>query len=241
MSDVGRELLPPRGADDLGAAIPGELLPARVSPGLLWSYRTAFALVIAAYVVIIYIAVRAMQGSFGASPIFVLYAIVPILILGVFTLPLVPLAELPENWVLHQMPAQRRKRGLCPACAYPMPRDAALCSECGSDGRVRAIIEPSWSSLKRFMQLALIGYLLGIVVGETLIQIDEWRFRREAAIEEAALQRTPRVAIPGASAATATSMHVRPRHWPGSFATLRWTPERGFEAEAPGLGPRRVP
>lgn len=199
------------------------LLPARVSPLPLWSFRAAFTLVVATYVVIVYIAVRAMQGNFGASPTYVLFAIVPVIILGVFLLPLVPLAELPENWVLQQLPASRRRRGLCPSCAYPMPAGAPRCPECGSDGRVRPLVEPSWSAVRRFAQMALVGLVLGVAIGETFIQIDERRFRAEVEAMPAP--------VPGTIAADVS----RPRQWPASFATLRWSPERGFEAEAPGL------
>jgi len=203
------------------------LLPARVPPLPLWSFRAAFTLVVTAYVVIVYIAVRAMQGNFGASPTYVLFAIVPVVILGVFLLPLVPFAELPENWVLQQLPASRRRRGLCPSCAYPMSADAPRCPECGSDGRVRPLVEPSWSALRRFAPMALFGLVLGVAIGETLVQVDERRFRAEVAAMSAP--------VPGTTAADVS----RPRQWPGSFATLRWSHERGFEADAPGLGAKR--
>jgi|GEM_PF-2630296 len=230
------------------------LLPARVPPTILWSYRLALVLLIAAYVTIVYIAVRAMQGTFGFSVLSVLFATGPVLVLGVFVLPLVPLTELPENWVLQQLPASRRKRGLCPACAYPMPDRSGRCPECGSDGRVRPLIEPSWSALRRFLQLALIAYALGVVVGEALVQIDEFRFRREvAALAANARESSPGVdgssPIGRSSGASEQSTGLagafvgtsRPRLWPGSFATLRWTLDRGFEAEAPGLSTRHVP
>jgi len=247
--DIGRTA-PPRDSSN-------PILPARVPPGMLWSFRAIFTLVIAAYVVIAYIAVRSMQGHFGASVVFVLWAIVPVIVLGVFTLPLVPLAELPENWMLQQLPASRRRRGLCPACGYPMARTSResdargamrICPECGSDGRVRPLVEPSWSALGRFLQMAVIAYLLGIVIGESLIQMDERRFRNEVSTLRASSaapapgpppDRAPSTvsseATAAASALRGKAVHWRPRQWPGSFATMRWTEERGFESEAPGL------
>lgn len=234
-------------SDDAPLSEPrGELLPARVPPGVLWLFRASFVLVIAAYVVIVYVAIRAMQGNFGPSPLFVLLAIVPVLIMGVFLLPLVPLSELPENWILQQVPASRRRRGLCPGCAYPMTasvrRDApTTCPECGSDGRVRPLVEPSWSALRRFAQLAIVGYLLGITVGEVLIQIDESRFRQEVnAARGGSMTGSGASATPGGTLPASVAV-ARPRQWPGSFATLRWSFERGFESEAPGIASRRAP
>ncbi|MBX3354256.1 MAG: hypothetical protein KF724_00985 [Phycisphaeraceae bacterium] len=237
-TDAARGVSDPRWTDAARGVITP--VPGSVPPALLWGYRVLFVAVVAIYITIVYAAVRALQGNFGASPLFVLLAVGPAIIMGVFLLPLVPLSELPENWVQQQLPAARLRRGCCPSCGYRINpatrREGARwrCPECGGEERVPPLVEPSWSALRRFLQMAVVGYLAGIIVGEALVQIDEWRFRAEV--------RTIRSRAPttGPDGGLSVPALARARQWPGSFATLHWSAEGGFESEAPGLGSARL-
>jgi len=202
-----------------GAKVESAPLPSSVPPLLLWGFRAALVVLLALYYGVVFASMRALQGHFGWSPWWTLVALIPTLIMSVFVLPLAAVAQLPENWSLQYLPASRRRRGLCPACGYPWTSESSTCPECGGDGRVRPLIELSASAFRVFGWIALTALVLGAAAAEACVQIDEHRFRRE-------VERVQR---------TRAGMPVeRPRQWPGSFATLRWDPARGFESEAPG-------
>lgn len=204
-------------------------------PWQVWAYRAAFVAVLATYYGIIVLAMRALQGHFGWSLWSTVLALVPTIVMSVFVVPLAAFARLPEHWLEQHRPLERWRRGLCPECGYALSRgepesaDALAswptrCPECGATPRAPRSVELSSASFRAFAWMALVALFLGTAVAETLVQIDEHRFRREVAQARLRHPDTP---------------YDRPRQWPGSFARLRWDPVRGFEADAPGVAPTR--
>lgn len=189
--------------------------PRSIPPFHLWLFRVGFVVVLAAYYGLFFVAVRSLQGHFGFSPWYSLAALAPTAVMTLFVLPLAVFSQLPERWILHHLPAQRSRRGLCPECGYRIAATNGACPECGAIRAPRPMIEFSSSSFRTFAWLALLGFLLGGALGETFVQIDEWRFREEV---RRALDRDPLAPV------------ERRREWPGNFATLTWTAERGFES-----------
>lgn len=205
----------------------------RLSPFHLWLFRGAFVALLAAYDGAFFIAARSLQGHFGFSIGWWLQALAATAVMTLFVLPLAVFARLPQHWVEQHRPASRWRRGLCPHCGHAWrggrdpggslhepgqrPRsDAAppaICPECGAEPRAPSYVELSSASFRAFGAMALVALLLGAVLGELLVQLDEWRFRGEVARE---MERG------------APTAFERRRQWPGGFATLRWTPEHGI-------------
>ncbi len=203
----------------------------------VWLFRGGFTAVLAAYYGIFFVAARALQGHVGFDWRWSLGALAATTVMTLFVIPLAVASRLPENWSRDYLPAIRWKRGLCPECGYrlgedvpevetatphtaPAPSIARHCPECGAVPQARPIRDLASASLRTFAWMALVGLLVGGAAGEAFVQIDEWRFRAE--VERA---------IPGG----ATRMERR-REWPGSFARISWSPERGFEAQQFGTG-----
>ncbi|MBM4113090.1 MAG: hypothetical protein FJ253_06910 [Phycisphaerae bacterium] len=206
----------------------GRLVPARAPPTILWAYRALFVMVMGAYFTIAYESLRAVQGSFGFTIGQVARAIPPALALGIFLVPLVLLVELPEMVLLRGIPNRRRRRGLCPGCGYPRALDDHACPECESDGFVRPAIRPTLATLRRFGAMLLLALLLGAAVGETLMQLDEARFRSE-------VRARPPIVLLGGTPSPDDLIFQRRRQWPGSFSWLWGTRNGQFFATSPAI------
>ncbi len=137
-------------------------------------FRALVVLLMAAHVFTQYSLARSMDTTAG----FGVWATVKGAAFGlVMMIPLiwaVALPDLPE--ILRRARHQRRwEKGRCPACGYSVRKGGGpACPECGAP-----IAEPgpylfTWSTIRRFVRLALLAWLIGWVMAEG------WRLAQNA-------------------------------------------------------------
>lgn len=175
--------------------------PPRVPGWALWGFRIAVAALLGIWFCLMYMALRAVLGGVGFSPLRTLAAAATSAGTLFFLAGLTLFAELPEVWFLYRLPARRAARGLCPGCSYPMRGGGFPCPECQGSGRVRPRYEVTWRTAKVFLLLAAAALAPAVAVGETLLLADEAAFVRSASAQ------------PG-------RVVLRPRRWPAGFAWL---------------------
>jgi hypothetical protein len=166
---------------------------------------------LAAYDFIVHASFRGMLPSFGFQVGPFLQALFGTVVMSLFVIWLVTLAELPEMWFAHRLPVKRHRDGLCPNCGHPRG-DGALktCPECGHDFEVVPVpYALGLGAVRRFTIALGLGLAIGIAVAEVRIARDEAHMREQAELLGAEW-----------------TFH---RAWPATFARVRWTPERGLE------------
>jgi len=184
-------------------------------------FRLMVLLVLAVHVFYMYCTARGMGEHFGfdlsttiISALFALAMLVP-LVWAVF------LPDLPEFITQHVRPRRRWRKGLCPVCGYDrigLPRGSSLCPECGGDLREPQPWAMTAGTVRRYIALNAVAWLLGCVVGEIWMQLDEREFRRE---------------VQQRLASRDTSMYVRARHWPNHTRTMSHSPSGYFGDDNP--------
>jgi hypothetical protein len=181
-------------------------------------FRGLVLLLLAAHVFYMYCTARGMGAHFGfdsgttiGAALFALAMLVP-LVWAVF------LPDVPEVIAHHVRPRRRWRRGECPHCGYDrlsLPAGATTCPECGG-----ALREPEpWrftsQTVRRFVAINLLAWLIGCFGGEAWMLNDEHAFRGEIVQRAAA----------GNSAAWS-----RARRWPNDACSLVYEPPGGFGA-----------
>jgi hypothetical protein len=176
-------------------------------------FRAFVMLALATHVFYMYCTARGMSETvgfrWGATVIACLFALALLipLVWAVF------LPDLPEYFSQHMLPRRRWERGRCPACGYDRHglTDAQSCPECGSDLREPAGWEGSRRTVKRFVMINALAWLIGCAAGEAWMQIDEHAFQSE---------------VRARMTSGNTSDWSRPRRWPnGSCALLHQHPD----------------
>jgi hypothetical protein len=174
------------------------------APNAATFYRLLLALLIAVHVFLMYLLARTYIGGFGFNLWWVLWG-------GLFAFAmLIPLlwavafAELPEMWEMNVRRQRRWRRGFCPSCSYPRNRDLqqhqGKCQECGELLVKPSHYQISLQAVKRFIMILVIGLILGVLVGETWLRIDEIAFQNEIgrqAVVDAQRKQTRQRAWPG--------------------------------------------
>jgi len=201
----------PRATEASGGGAPDDSIPASAR----WTHRVLLLGLVAVYFFLSYCILRALLGSVGGSFGTVVKALLATAAMGAFIVWAVPLAEVPQIVFRHLLPQRRARRGRCPRCGYDR-RDRA-CPECGFAGAAPGPWQIGWSTVRRFGAVLVVGYFLGVVVGEVWTSLDERRFAAESVGRPA---------------------YVRPRAWPADFASLAWDPRTGVSAVDPFHSPR---
>lgn len=181
-------------------------------------FRALIVAALSGHVFYMYCTARAMQGEFGFSVgTFILSA----LFAAAMLIPLlwaVWLADLPEAIALRRA-RKRFARHQCPSCGYPTSgSDSQTCPECGA-----ALVEPpgyqwSWRTVRRFVVLNILAWVIGISAGEAWMSYDEMEFRQFAAEMTTEFPESDLVLW----------AH---RRWPADTSVMSYETSKGFTAE----------
>jgi hypothetical protein len=167
---------------------------------------------LAAYDFIVHASFRGMIPAFGFQLGPFLQAFFGTVVMALFVVWLVTLAELPEMWFAHRLPVRRYRAGRCPNCGHPRgDAPIATCPECGHDLEVVPVpYTLGLSAVRRFAIALGLGLVIGVIAAELSIAADESRMRDQSA----------------ACIGTELTFH---RAWPATFARVRWSPEHGLK------------
>jgi hypothetical protein len=170
-------------------------------------FRMLVMLVLATHVFYMFCTARGMSGTFGFRPgtfviacLFAMAMLIP-LIWAVF----VP--DLPVYFSQHMIPRRRWERGRCPACGYDRHglNDSPSCPECGGAFEEPGRWEGGPETVRRFLMLNVLAWVIGCGVGEAWMQIDEHAFRSE---------------VRARAAGGNTAHWSRARRWPNANSSL---------------------
>lgn len=177
-------------------------------------FRALVMLLLAAHVFYMYCTARGMAESFGFRPGTTIVACLFALVMLIPLVWAVAIPEIPEAFTLHILPRRRWKQGRCRRCGYDLrgiaqaPDAPIVCPECGleaSEPEAADMWQVGARTIRRFMLINALAWVIGCAAGETWMQIDEHRFRDEA---QHIIATSPRAS------------YSRARHWPNSSATL---------------------
>jgi hypothetical protein len=176
-------------------------------------FRVVIIMLLAAHVFYMYDLSRLMSNDFGFD---VGTAVLSALFALAMLMPLVwavALPDAPEMYVRVFRARRWRKDGRCPKCGYRCVRAQAICSECGAALREPAEYRITVATIRRYLGMCLLAWVIGCLAAEMSVQADEDAFRREAV----------------AAAAGGATEYYRSRRWPmrGGFI---WYGEVGFAA-----------
>lgn len=181
-------------------------------------FRGAMLLLIAAYVFFWYAFARMRQEIVGLDVVTVLASASFALVMLV---PLAPATALPDVPVLVRSEIGRRRwrEGRCAVCGHSLLEGrGGSCPECGAE-RAEPVFRLGWDTVRRFVTLAALAWVLGCSVAECWTWLDESSFAREA----------PKLV-------TADLGHYsRARRWPMGDRNLYYSPADGVTAYAPRL------
>jgi hypothetical protein len=144
-------------------------------------FRVVVMLVLALHVFCMYGMARANAETFGFSLGTTVVAAMFGLVMLVPLVWAVTLPELPEIYVTHVRGRRWWRSGRCPSCGYRTDGLIdAICPECGE-----AIAEPAGyrinaRTVRRFVAISLMAWVVGCAAGEVWIGLDEIAFRRES-------------------------------------------------------------
>jgi len=186
--------------------------PARVPLNFARLFRVLIVLVLGAHVFFMYGLARAVGGRFGFSA--GVCAVATGFALAML-LPLVWAVSLPEIPLIYTRVVRARRwwaSGRCPACGYPRGEAEGACPECGAASDRPAPYAVTAATVRRYVAVNLLAWVLGCGAAEAWIGVDEAEFRREVA---------------GVSAEH--DSYRRPRRWPDG-GTFSWDREQGFRS-----------
>lgn len=168
-------------------------------------FRAMVVGVLAVHVFYMYSVARAMHGDFGFD---VGTALLAAMFSMVMLLPFVwavTLPEWPEVYARHVRARRWYREGRCAACGYRLSGQGAVCSECGAINVPPEAYSVSWRTVRTFVIVNVLAWMLGSMTAEVLAGEDERAFVREA---DAHVQ------------TGATADYARARRWPVGSSTL---------------------
>lgn len=173
------------------------------------------------HVFYMYCLARTANGQFGfdlsnsvIAAIFAFVMLVPLV--WAVTLP-----ELPEIYTTHVRPRRWWRQGRCAACGYALSGlPTHTCPECGKPIAPPGTYQVGGRTVRLFIAINVMAWMLGCMAGEAWLQLDEANFRREVQ-EQVALGHDD---------------HQREAAWPNEGA-LMWTRQEGFSKSAVLAGP----
>ena len=182
-----------------------------MSPTFSNLFRAVIVLLLTAHVFCMYSLARSMSGDFGLDVGTAVLAALFALVLLVPLVWAVAVPDAPEMYLRVLRARKWRTEGRCPECGYRCGAEQTVCSECGTALRAPAEYRITGGTVRRYLVMNLLAWVVGCGVAETGIRADESMFRRE----------TARFAAEG------DEQYSRPRRWParGIFA---WDAETGY-------------
>lgn len=180
-------------------------------------FRSLIVLALALHVFYMYSLARSVIGGFGFDLGVTATAMLFSLIM---LLPLIWAVTLPDWPEIYTRQIRGRRwfaAGRCAGCGYVVAGCGTTCSECGM---VRAAPRPyavNVRTIRLFVVINLLAWLLGSAAGEIWAAEDERTFVREV---EARL------------AAGREDDYARPRRWPAGSTSLMYTTSDGLTASA---------
>jgi hypothetical protein len=175
-------------------------------------FRVLVMLLLAFHVFYMYCLARVKADTFGfdlgttvVAALFGLAMLIPLV--WAVTLP-----ELPEIWTTHTRARRWWKRSRCPSCGYQIEgsiSEERKCPECGVLLREPEGYRISARTIRMFIALNVLAWIIGCAAGEVWLLRDELAFRRECA----------RGVLPITEIASG-SMVLRPRVWPNNSSML---------------------
>jgi hypothetical protein len=189
-------------------------------------FRGLVMLLLALHVFYMYSIARGMSDGAGVNlPGMIVAAAFSLVML----LPLiwaVTLPELPDIFTSHIRARRWWRAGRCPGCGYErrgLPENAS-CPECGSPSAEPRSYRVSARTIRLFIIVNALAWMVGMGAGEAWLRTDEAAFRRE--VEAARLRGSP--------------WYARPPRWP-HHGLLYWREREGFTRTRGGLADRPAP
>ena len=181
-----------------------------------WLVTVAF---LAAYDFVVHASFRGMLPAFGFELGPFLQALFGTIVMSLFVIWLVTLAELPEMWFQHRRPVRLHRAGRCPECGHPRGTETLeTCPECGRDfDDLPVPYSLGLSAVRRFVVALVLGLLFGVAAAEVSIAIDE-----------SAMQAKTQAFGGGAAKAPPPELTFE-RAWPATFSRIRWSEADGFQ------------
>jgi hypothetical protein len=151
---------------------------------LSWAniFRALVMLALAFHVFYMYCLARVKADTFGfdlgttiVAALFALAMLIPLV--WAVTLP-----ELPEIWTTHVRARRWWKQGRCPSCGYQIEgaiTEDRRCPECGLPLRAPPGYRINAHTIRLFIALNLLAWVIGCAAGELWILRDEREFVRE--------------------------------------------------------------
>jgi hypothetical protein len=147
------------------------------------NFRVLVMLALAFHVFYMYCLARVKADTFGfdlgttiIAALFALAMLVPLV--WAVTLP-----ELPEIWTTHVRARRWWRQRRCPSCGYRtegLTGEDKKCPECGLPFRFPQGYRINAHTIRLFVALNLLAWMIGCAVGEAWLQRDERQFLKEA-------------------------------------------------------------
>jgi hypothetical protein len=179
-------------------------------------FRGAIMLVLGAHVFIMYSIARTMGETVGLNGGTATVAALFALVMLIPLVWAVALPEFPEMYLRHMRARRWYQQGRCPDCGYPTTATLSdHCSECGVTLRPPQPYSVGWHTVRLFIIINLLAWLLGSAAAESWVLADEHSFQQEAI---AYIERG------------GVGVYQRDRAWPNRSARLIYDREDGVTA-----------
>jgi len=179
-------------------------------------FRALIMLLLAAHVFYMYSTARRISETVGISPSAIIIAAMFALVMLIPFVWAVALPEFPEMYLRHVRARRWYEQGRCPECGYPTTATRTdRCPECGNMQEPPSPYAVSWHTVRLFILINALAWMIGCAAAESWALVDEHQFRTEA-IEHVTTskQRT----------------YDRPRWWPNHNQALVYSEDRGVRA-----------
>jgi hypothetical protein len=144
-------------------------------------FRTLIMLVLAAHVFYMYSTARTIGETVGLSPGTIVLAGLFSLVMLIPFVWAVALPEFPEMYLRHVRARRWYEQGRCPDCGYVTTATRTnRCPECGAALTSPRPYAVSWHTVRLFVIINLLAWVLGSAAAESWTLVDEHRFRVEA-------------------------------------------------------------
>lgn len=172
-------------------------------------FRVLIMLALATHVFVMYSVARTVLGGFGFSVGVTITAMIFAFIMLTPLIWAVILPEWPEIYTRHVRARRWFRAGRCPACGYQLAGEVAVCSECGAAYQRPQPYAISARTIRIFVMINLLAWIIGSVAGEAWTIDDERAFVREVneRIEEGY-----------------DRQYVRARRWPVESTSMMYKP-----------------
>lgn len=186
-------------------------------------FRGIILLALAAHVFYMYSTARTIGETVGLTPATVMIASLFALIMLIPFIWAVALPEFPEMYLRHVRATRWFEQGRCPDCGYPTTGSRTdRCPECGVALASPKPYAVSWHTVRLFIIINALAWLIGCASAECWALVDEHRFRAEAARH---------------IASNNEQTYERSRWWPNHSNALLYTQDQEIHTDKKTLLP----